>query len=713
MPISRTISYEDLDSLFLDPTNPRLGRENTGRDVQQTKVLELMEDWNLDELAVSFVESGFWPQEAMLVVEEELYGRRRLVVVEGNRRLAALMLLKDAASGHPLSRKWQDFAVGLNPNSDLFKKIPVLRVDSRKDIDAFLGFRHVTGIMEWRPAEKAEYIARLIEQNHLSYEDVRKKIGSRTETVRRNYISYRLLLQMEDEEGISVKTVEERFSVLFLSLRTAGVQSYLHVDIKADPAKAKAPVPKDRLKALAYFAQWLFGNEEREVEPLVQDSRQVDDFGRILESKEAVEYLERTKSPSFEFAFRLAGNRSMMIHPSQERARHAQYFHSIQQIREQWEQVLGLPPDDPDRLELLEEFRTAHADLSRTVEDLPSFEMIAPALQRAVRKTQVTQLNSAPGKTPDVGWNQAYAHILVGGQAMDRGFTVKGLTVTYMPRGLGVGNADTVQQRARFFGYKRTYLGYCRIFLDATVRQAYQNYVDHDQDIRNQLARHNETGRPLSDWKRVFFLDSALRPTRSNVLFFDYTRGNYSDDWHEPKAPHDSEEIINANRAVVGKFIATLNFQQDEGSDKRTDMQRHLVATGVRLCDAYAQLLTQLRVTRPGESQRYTGLLLQIEAHLQTHQDATCSIYRMAGGRARERSVDERNEVKNLFQGANYDGDEETYPGDRKLHGNGEVAVQLHTLNILGGEGTPMDVPAVAVWVPQQLARDWISQVQA
>ncbi|MGO9085938.1 MAG: hypothetical protein ACLQBK_11980 [Candidatus Sulfotelmatobacter sp.] len=313
MPISRTISYEDLDSLFLDPTNPRLGRENTGRDVQQPKVLELMEGWNLDELAVSFVESGFWPQEAMLVVEEELYGRRRLVVVEGNRRLAALMLLKDAASGHPLSRKWQDFAAGLNPTSDLFKKIPVLRVDSRKDIDAFLGFRHVTGIMEWRPAEKAEYIARLIEQNHLSYEDVRKKIGSRTETVRRNYISYRLLLQMEDEEGISVKTVEERFSVLFLSLRTVGVQSYLHVDIKADPDNAKAPVPKDRLKALAYFAQWLFGNEDREVEPLVQDSRQVDDFGRILESKEAVEYLERTKSPSFEFAFRLAGGDEIEI----------------------------------------------------------------------------------------------------------------------------------------------------------------------------------------------------------------------------------------------------------------------------------------------------------------------------------------------------------------------------------------------------------------
>ena len=63
-------------------------------------------------------------------------------------------------------------------------------------------------------------------------------------------------------------------------------------------------------------------------------------------------------------------------------------------------------------------------------------------------------------RTPQINWGQSYSWILVGGQAMDRGFTVEGLTVTYMPRNLGIGNADTVQQRARFFGYKRAFLGH-------------------------------------------------------------------------------------------------------------------------------------------------------------------------------------------------------------------------------------------------------------
>jgi len=46
-----------------------------------------------------------------------------------------------------------------------------------------------------------------------------------------------------------------------------------------------------------------------------------------------------------------------------------------------------------------------------------------------------------------------------------------------MPRDMGVGNADTIQQRARFFGYGRRYLGYCRVFLEQSVRDAFAFYV--------------------------------------------------------------------------------------------------------------------------------------------------------------------------------------------------------------------------------------------
>ena len=305
MAVNNQIQYAAVDDLMLDPLNPRLGRGNSGPDVKQSVVMDLMKDWTLDELAVSFIESGFWPQEALLVVKERLYGKAVLVVVEGNRRLAALKFLKQAVDGQLNDPKWKEMVADEKPPPALFKKIPYIEVDSRKDVESFLGFRHVTGIKEWKPAEKAEYISKLIEDSKLSYTEVMRKIGSKTPTVRQNYISYRLLLQMEDREDISISHVEDKFSVLFLSLRTVGVQNYLDIDILAEPQGARTPVPRHHLKNLSNFALWLFGSKERP--PIVRDSRQVDQFGRILESSKAVDYLERTERPSFDIAFQLAG----------------------------------------------------------------------------------------------------------------------------------------------------------------------------------------------------------------------------------------------------------------------------------------------------------------------------------------------------------------------------------------------------------------------
>jgi ParB-like chromosome segregation protein Spo0J len=305
MALDNQIRYATIDELYLDPLNPRLGRSNKGPDVSQEKVLELMRDWTLDELAISFLESGFWVQEALIVVNEPLYGRESLTVIEGNRRLAALKYLKLAIEGQPISRKWADLAAIKAPPENLFEQIPYIKADSRSDVEAFLGFRHVTGIKEWNPAEKAEYITKLIEERGMTYEEVMRKIGSKTATVRENYISYRVLIQMEEEEDISLSRVEEKFSVLYLSLKTEGAQRYLQIDMRTSPEAAQRPVPEDKLDELAKFALWLFGDDQRP--PLVPESRYVHEFGVILNSPEALEYLERSERPIFETAYRIAG----------------------------------------------------------------------------------------------------------------------------------------------------------------------------------------------------------------------------------------------------------------------------------------------------------------------------------------------------------------------------------------------------------------------
>ena len=266
-----------------------------------------MRSWNLEELAVSFLENGFWPQEAVIVVKEELYNQPdTLVVVEGNRRIAALKYLQRAFAGNHPSRTWRTLVEGVTPGSELFAQIPYILVDSRADVIAYLGFRHVTGIKQWDPTQKAEFIARMVDDMEMSYDTVRKQIGMQTDTVRRNYIAYRVVKQIESLDiEVSEQGLENRFSVLFLSLREKGVRSFLVIDLRVEPIEAKVPVPHAMEHNLSDFARWLFGTDNQR--PLFADSRYISSFAKILSNPEAVEYLRSSPVPSFDVALQKAG----------------------------------------------------------------------------------------------------------------------------------------------------------------------------------------------------------------------------------------------------------------------------------------------------------------------------------------------------------------------------------------------------------------------
>jgi hypothetical protein len=292
------------------------------------------------------------------------------------------------------------------------------------------------------------------------------------------------------------------------------------------------------------------------------------------------------------------------------------------------------------------------------------------------------------------------------------------LTVTYMPRDMGVGNADTIEQRARFFGYKRRYLGLCRVFLEVSVRDAFRFYVEHERDIRNRLQRHRDIGRPLSEWRRAFFLDNGLRPTRRQVLDLDYRQDTISDDWFWPKVPHGTDDLLDANRKTVADFIRQRNWTDSPGDGRRTPDQVHLITEDVPLRKAYEDLLIPLRLTEERDSQLSTGLLLQVEAYLQDYPDATCTVYQMSKGKSRLRSVNDDEEIPTLFQGANYADaahKDMVYPGDERERAVQGLTIQIHTLQVRQKDRGPLiadNVPTVAVWIPQSMAQEWLVQKQ-
>jgi hypothetical protein len=81
-------------------------------------------------------------------------------------------------------------------------------------------------------------------------------------------------------------------------------------------------------------------------------------------------------------------------------------------------------------------------------------------------------------------WPTKAGWILIGAGKLDRGFVVEKLAVTYMPRGRGGGNVDTIQQRGRFFGYKKSYQELLRGWMSEDLVIAYRDIVETESEMR-------------------------------------------------------------------------------------------------------------------------------------------------------------------------------------------------------------------------------------
>lgn len=418
--------------------------------------------------------------------------------------------------------------------------------------------------------------------------------------------------------------------------------------------------------------------------------------------------------------------RSMLVHPSMRQLDHLRFKRWVEGATDSWIELLELPDSGTDSEDLVRDFRGAYDELVTSTEryrqqndaheTIPAFENILRYLPQSMRSTRTWEVNSRvlEAWTQD-NWNSALSHILVGGENLGRGFTVNGLTTTYMPRGRGTGVADTIQQRGRFFGYKLDYLGLCRVFLDGDVRRDYENYIDHESHVMEELTHLAQSGSSMSEWRRRMLLAQSLRPTRRSVIPDIYRHLRVSE-WTQQLQPwaHEDDDTVVANWDAIEQFSGSLLFQEDPGSNQRTTEQRNTLATNVPLTDVLERLLVRMRFLRR-DAPVFSAAELAIQWHLRSNPDATANVYRMTaqrsplqGGGRRRRQLGVEGRIVNLFQGeapvqpASLRGT--IYPGDRRIHSDETVTVQIHDLDLTDGSQPPRllkgHVPAVAIWIP-------------
>lgn len=411
-------------------------------------------------------------------------------------------------------------------------------------------------------------------------------------------------------------------------------------------------------------------------------------------------------------------NRSMMVHPSQRTDIHRDYYNWVTTLKATWERLLKKPTDDADRQELLAQFKSTYFELQSISTEIAPFDELLDALLEAISSTQVKLLNAAPGSAPQIDWVNHEFFILVGGQAMSRGFTVEGLTVTYMPRSLGTGTADTMQQWARFFGYKKKYLHLCRIYLIEEVIDAFLGYVRHESDLHDRLKSF-DAGRMLNDFQRRVELPSSLSYlTRSAVLSDDVERYRFGGTWITTVTVQGSAAEIKSNRAAIQAFIKspTLSWQPDKGSEERTEAQIHLTAK-VSLTDMIKLLRSYTYLSNSDadasgfvylstdDINTFDMLAGNLEKYSKANPSAMGVAYQMSPQVQRKRtSSGGKLKQGPLFQGRNpsKESGKAIYPGDMEIKDKNRFSLQIHSLKVKEGKGPEFDSFVLAVWVPSE-----------
>lgn len=380
-----------------------------------------------------------------------------------------------------------------------------------------------------------------------------------------------------------------------------------------------------------------------------------------------------------------SGHRSMLVHPSQRTMTHGLYYGWIDSIRAQWHTVLTTP-DEPDSLDLIGSFQRAYEDLLRTEPTMPAFPLLSEKLPIAINQTSIVIVNSSDGR--EIEWENAYSHILVGGEKLGRGYTIKGLTVTYMPRGPGGWTADTIQQRARFFGYHAKYFGLCRVLLHPDVRVAYEAYLNHERDMRQRILEHR--GKPLREWKRLFYLDHRLEPTRKNILTSPYNKPEFHSNWYWQRCPHLSRDEGAFNRSLL-QNLERLNFTPFAG------FTQHSYAI-VPLEQVSQHILMEWAAFHEEDALGLCIMNCNIRSLLEHRPNAVCQLIKMNNLEPRLRSL-QGNVIPTLFQGPSSAGSDR-YPGDRLFFEQSMPTIQFHSLSLRIGAQSINKVPALAIHLP-------------
>lgn len=284
----------------------------------------------------------------------------------------------------------------------------------------------------------------------------------------------------------------------------------------------------------------------------------------------------------------------MLIHPSQLKEDHTQVIIKVQRLLDDWkvkaETRLNGVRDisyNPLRNHLLQAYNSFISDGVVT----SVFAELESLILNAIKSCppDIFKCNSDDDQSDNAKLYKI--SIFVGGNMLERGITLKGLAVTYIiRRARGVANVDTTEQRARWFGYKSSYMDVCRVYTTRVIKEDFSAIYDHEEDLWATIEQAYLQGTAFKDITRVFRLaNNRLRLTRTGIA---RTERLQPSEWIRQSTLVVQADVTDRNKDIISRYREQHSAELEQISFSR--VQTHAILQNMQYSEVCSELLSRI-----------------------------------------------------------------------------------------------------------------------
>jgi hypothetical protein len=274
------------DDLHFDLENPRFIDHQFKNEKE---IISFLYDHvDVDELIQSILSAGYVDFEPLIVLKQ------KQIVLEGNRRLAAIRLISREA----LRKELKITLPAIDNPKPLPEKLRIRWVESRAQARDFIGFKHINGPFKWDALAKAKYAASWFQEGG-DIASISRTLGDNHNTVRR-LVNGWFVLQQALADGFNLDQISKKnfaFSHLYTALTRSSVRELLGLNAEdlSTPPKPN-PVPQEHRKDLEVLMSWLYGQDQKKEPTLIQSQNpNLNQLSSVLSHPEAKSMLVATR----------------------------------------------------------------------------------------------------------------------------------------------------------------------------------------------------------------------------------------------------------------------------------------------------------------------------------------------------------------------------------------------------------------------------------